>query len=95
MRRRHAVRPRLESMEDRLALSALGAAAPTAEVHTTRLARLEAHKAQEAAAHAAKHDVVAKHHNAVKHTTTTSKASSKSSLSNDFSQFFKSAFGGL
>ena len=95
MRKRHAIRPVLESMEVRLALSALGAVTPTAEVHTTRLARLEAHKAQEAAAHASKHDVVAKHHHAVKHATTPSKAPSKSSLSSDFSQFFKSAFGGL
>ncbi len=91
MRTRHVARPRLESMEDRLTLSAMGAA-PTAEVHVTRVTRLEAHKAQEVATRAAKH---ADHHHAVKHATTTSKTSSKSTSTNIFSQFFKSAFSGL
>jgi hypothetical protein len=92
MRKRHVARPRLESMEDRLTLSAMGAAAPTAEVHATRVTRLEAHKAQEAAIRAAKH---ADHDHAVKHRTTTSKTSSKSTSTNIFTQFFKSAFSGL
>jgi hypothetical protein len=93
MRKRHTARPRLESMEDRLALSALGAAAPTAEVHTTRLARVEAHQAQEAAARAAKHDATVTHHHAVKHTTPPPKSSTKTSSTNIFSQFLKSTFG--
>jgi len=95
MRKRHVARPRLESMEDRLTLSALGAATPVAEVHLTRLAKVEAHKAQETAAHAAKHDAAAKHHKAVKPTKTTAKSSPTSSFSSAVSNFFKSAFGGL
>ena len=96
MRMRHVSRPRLESMEDRFALSALGAAAPKAEVHTTRLARVEAHMALAAGIHAARHDATATHHHAVKHTTTPSKPTSKSSFDERlFSQFFKSTFGGL
>ncbi|MGP0067617.1 MAG: hypothetical protein ACLQGP_28980 [Isosphaeraceae bacterium] len=95
MRKRHVARPRLESMEDRLALSAMGVAAPTAEVHTTRLTRLEAHKAQEVAAQAAKHGSAAKSQSAAKPAKTTSKSSTTTSFSSAFSQFFKSAFGGL
>ena len=78
-------------MEDRLVLSAMGVAAPAVEVHASRLTKLEAHKAQEAAAHAAKHAAVAGHHHAVKHTT----APSKSTSTNPFTNFFKSAFSGL
>jgi septal ring factor EnvC (AmiA/AmiB activator) len=95
MRKRHVIRPVLESMEVRLALSALGAVTPTAEVHTTRLAKVEAHKTQEAAAHAAKHDTTAKHHKTAKPTKTTSKTSSTSGFSSAVSNFFKSAFSGL
>ena len=99
MRKRHAARPRLESMEDRLTLSALSAPASTvaAEVRAERISRLEA---REATAHHDKH--VATHHRHVvrnahstSHSTTKSKASSSSSSNNIFSQFFKSAFAGL
>ena len=60
MHNRRSARPRLESMEDRLALSTVSVAAPAAEVHTTRLATVEAHKAHEVAVHAAKHDLAAR-----------------------------------
>jgi hypothetical protein len=88
MRKRHAARPGLESMEDRLTLSALGATAPTAEVHVTRLNRLEAHKAQVAAAHATKHDAATTHHATAKHAKAKS-SSTSSSFSSAVSSFFK------
>jgi hypothetical protein len=48
MRKRHAARPVLESMEDRLVLSVAGGATHAAEVvadHTARVAALAAHQA--------------------------------------------------
>lgn len=94
MRTRHVVRPRLESMEDRLALSALGTPIPTAEVHVNRHALVEAHRSHEAAVHAARHAAAASHPHAAKPKTTSS-SSSTGSFASSFSQFFKSAFGGL
>ncbi len=96
MRKRHVARPRLESMEDRFALSVSGAhAVAAAEVHAARVSRLEAREA----AHdtRAQHVAATKQHHAVKHahSTTHKPAKSKSSSTNIFSQFFKSAFGGL
>jgi hypothetical protein len=84
-------------MEDRVVLSTAGAHAAAAEVRTTPLAR---HEAREAA-HATRHhnDAVTRHHHTAKHAHSVvhspSKSKSKSNSTNIFSQFFKSAFGGL
>ncbi len=96
MHNRHSARPRLEWMEDRLALSTLSVAAPAAEVHANRLATVEAHKAHEVAVHAAKHDSTAHHHVATHaHSPAHKTTGTSTKLTNIFSQFFKSAFGGL
>jgi hypothetical protein len=92
MRKRHVARPRVESMEDRIALSASGVAAPTAEVHVARTTKLEAHRAQVVAARAAKHDATTKHHATAKHAKS---SSTSTSFSSAVSSFFKSALGGL
>ena len=97
MYNRRSARPRLESMEDRLALSALSVAAPAAVVHSTRLAAIEAHKAHVIAVHAAKHEAAAQHHLVATHAHAPAHKTTGSStkLTNIFQQFFKSAFGGL
>ena len=95
MRKRRAVSPRLESMEERLTLSGLAAATPTAEVHVTRLSRIEAHKAREATSRATKDLVVSKDHHAITHAKTGKATATPTSFSSAISSFFKSAFGGL
>jgi hypothetical protein len=95
MRKRHVARPRLELMEDRLALSAISAhALAAAEVRADRVSKLEAKEATHATKH--EHNVATEHHHATKHTHSTSKSTkSNSSSTNIFSEFFKSAFSGL
>lgn len=98
MRKRHAARPMLESVEDRVVLSALGVLDPAAEV-TAAIAGLVAHPTHASTA-SAKHDATnegtrsdarAAHHQ----TTSTAhhahhSSSSSSSLTSSFSSFLKS-----
>ena len=97
MRKRHAARPMMESMEDRLVLSATGAIDPTTHAHAAIVAqhaqastaRANHHATVEAARAAAR----AAHRQAAKTTHTAPKKSSSStssSLSTTWSNFIKS-----
>jgi hypothetical protein len=68
MRARHAARPVLESMEDRLVLSVAGGATPAAEVVADHSARVAALAAQHATADKARSEAVADHQHAARTT---------------------------
>jgi hypothetical protein len=83
MRKRHAARPVLESMEDRLVLSVAGGASHAAQAvadHTARVAALAAHAtAQKARSEAvADHQHAARTTQAVHHSPSKAKAKPKS-----------------
>ena len=99
MRKRHAARPVLECVEDRLVLNAAGAVAHASHVHAA-VAGLAAQHSRatpavaphHAATHAAKSEATAPRHQAAKaaHPHHHSSSSSSSSLTSSFSNFFKS-----
>jgi hypothetical protein len=95
MRKRYAARPMLESMEDRLVLSASGAVDPTLHLHAAVVAQhAQASTAQadhHATVEAARSAARAAHRHLARAThSAPKKSSSSSSLSNTFSNFFKS-----
>jgi hypothetical protein len=101
MPKRHAAQPRLEAMEIRLVLSALGAHAPAAQVIAARVAQLDGHTTPRPGGHDIKLNVALRHHHQVKHAHTSHHAGSgsghhaaKHQSSNFFSNFFNSIFGG-
>jgi hypothetical protein len=103
MRKRHAARPMLESVEDRLALSTSGALDPTSQVRAT-IAGLLAHHSHASPAqanhHATTHGTKSEAHKVHQHTAKTTHhpqqhSSSSSSSTNSFSNFLKSVFPGL
>jgi hypothetical protein len=103
MRKRHAARPRLESIEDRLVLSVPALFDPTAGLRTALVVLVPAHHAHATPAQAAHHKTVqGARSEAVTHHPDTSKAAKlvhhhpsppKSSGSNNlFSNLFKNIF---
>jgi hypothetical protein len=104
MRKRHAARPGLESIEDRLVLSVPALFDPTAGLRTAFTALIHAHHPQAAHAqvahpatpHGARSEVVRHHHHTSKpahpvhHHPSTPKSSDSG---NSFSNFFKNLFG--
>ena len=99
MRKRHAARPVLESVEDRLVLSAFAAVAPTSHVHAAvaGLAARHPHATpaqatHRATTHGARSEAATAHHHTAKpaHHPQHHSSSSSSSLTNSFSNFLKS-----
>lgn len=104
MRKRHAARPMLESVEDRLVLTSLNALNPATRLQSAITGLLGHHNGAKpavathpaTAAHANRAAAAAQHHQHTKpvhhphKTTTTSKSSSSSSSTNPFTNFFKS-----
>jgi hypothetical protein len=99
MRKRHAARPHLEPMEARLFPSAIGAHLTAEQVVAARVAQLEAHSSQKAAAQVTRSEAATQHHHAVKHAHTTHHATTtghkSTQSSSTLSNFFKSIFPGL
>jgi hypothetical protein len=95
MPKRKAVRPMLESMENRLVLSAASALDPTAAIRSAITALFPAHHSRAAADHS-KSVGTAHHQHATKVTHAAHHQSSTTSSSgNNLSNFFKSVFPGL
>jgi hypothetical protein len=98
MRKRHAARPTLEPVEDRLVLSAASSLDPTAHARAALAGLLAQHShatPAKAAHHATTHAGKAEAGKAHQHRASTAhppqhKSSSSSSSSNIFSNFFKS-----
>jgi hypothetical protein len=99
MRKQHAARPMLESVEDRLALSAFAAVAPTSHVHAD-VASLAARHSDASPSQATHHattngvrsEAATAHHHTAKtaHHPQHHSSSSSSSLTGSFSNFLKS-----
>jgi hypothetical protein len=85
MRKRHAARPVLESMEDRLVLSGASGAAHAAEVVADHTARVAAQAVHHATAEKARSEAVSNHQHAARttqanhHSPSKAKAKAKSS----------------
>ena len=101
MRKQHAARPVLESVENRLALSAFAAVAPTSHVHAAvaGLAGRHPHASPAQATHRAtthgvRSEAATAHHQTAKAAHHphhhSSSSSSSSSLTSSFSNFLKS-----
>ena len=93
MRKRHAARPTLEPVEDRLVLSAASSLDPTAHARAALAGLLAQHShatPAKAAHHATTHAAKAHRHLASTAHHPQHKSSSSTSSSNLFSNFFKS-----